>query len=195
MRWLLVVVVLAAAGGAGWVLFGGTSTDGDAETTLERDVPAEGDAARTVSLAGLEGAGPRSLRATVGRCSVKARVTRQGSPAVARIEARFLAHMSMFSMGSAWMRWQKDMFTPPPAPGPAVASATSDAEGNALLSGLADGIYRLSARSEDGAQAEVNVISPPTARRSRRCSSCARAGSRSQARSRGPTGAPASAAC
>jgi hypothetical protein len=158
MRWLLVALVVAAAGGVGWLLLGEEPTASDADAGTERCLPTDEAGERAVTLAGAEGAGPRSLRAALGRCGIKVKVTRAGHPAVARVEARYVSAVA--ALQNSWVRWQREMFLPPAPPAPAAATGTSDVDGHALLAGLAAGVYRLSARTDDGAQAETGVSIP-----------------------------------
>src|SRR5262245_49619260 len=135
MRWWLVLLILAAAGGAGWLLFYETEHHGEAEGDTERSAPSDAAPKHAVALAGAESGGPRSLRAALGRSSIKVRVTKDGAPAVARVEARQLSTIAGMATWGNNQRWIRDAFQAPTAPGPAAAATTSDADGNGVVAG------------------------------------------------------------
>lgn len=160
MRWVLVVLVAAALGGAGWVLLGPGMPEtevvgvGDgAERPPQAAPEAEG-----VTLTGVQGS--RGARGAAGTCVLDCRVLRDGRPAAARLEVRLLAAKPL--LDDLWRQGgRRELLTPPAPPGPPgppTASVTADTEGRALVEALAPGGYRVSALAEDGARSEANAV-------------------------------------
>lgn len=162
MRWILGLLVLGAVGAGAWLLLG--------PSTGESSAPDEaGERAGVGARAGptLEGAGGSGRRgataAAQGRCAVECRVTRDGRPAAAAVEARRVGPALRPTFRWTMTDLVERMFAAPAPHGadePGTVRVAADASGRALLTGLAPGRYLVTARSADGAEALASVALP-----------------------------------
>src|SRR5262245_20979040 len=114
MRWFLGLLILAALAGVGWLLLGAAG-QGEAPGHVVEDVApvAQASAPEGVLLQGHGADGLRASRAATGRATLDCRVVREGQPAVATVEVRFVAVPQAIFQVLWWQRWQRDLFTPP----------------------------------------------------------------------------------
>jgi hypothetical protein len=152
MRLIVGLVAVAALGGVAWVLLRADEASvAPVEDALKRGDKREGEAP---SLAGVGSTSGGVSAAHDGRCGLLVVVTRDGKPAVAEVDLRSLAGPEWLDSDAEGLTWP---FRAADPPGRVVVQGASDVEGRLAFSGLAPGVYHVTARTPDGARGAANA--------------------------------------
>lgn len=156
MRWVLVALLTAALLAGAWLLLG--RDDADSDTHAGSDARTDVTGGDGPTLSGSAGRGLTAAQAPAGEeGTVVGRVTKNGVPAEAEVEARLLP--LRFWRGSERGYNRARLRRPEPVP-PPFARTRSASDGTFTLAGLPMGAIDLVARAADGSRAGGQVEIP-----------------------------------